>query len=129
MASSRRVPTVSRPSFKRAAKFQPKPARSGRWHKVVRWLFVLLGIAIVIDALFGDRGLVDTVRARREYAALEAHVERTRAENARLRDQARRLREDPATIESLARQELGLIRPGEQLFIIRELPPAPARIR
>jgi cell division protein FtsB len=129
MPPSRRVPNVSRTSLKRAARFEPKPARTGRWRRAVQWLFVLVGVVIIIDALFGDRGLVDTVRARREYAALEAHVARTRAENARLRDEARRLREDPTTIESLAREDLGLIHPGERLFIIRELPPAPARIR
>ena len=41
-----------------------------------------------------------------------------------LRALARRLREDPAMIEDLARRELGLIRPGEKLFIIREIAPA-----
>ncbi len=50
-----------------------------------------------------------------------------RSENQRLREQARRYREDPVTIEELARKDLGLIKPGEKLFIIRDLPPAPAR--
>jgi cell division protein FtsB len=126
MAAPRRVSSASRPSFKRARKFQPKPVRSGGGQKLVRWLFIAVGLVIVIDALFGDRGLADTMRARRQYAALEAHVRRTQVENARLRDEARRLREDPSTIEALARQQLGLIRPGEQLFIVRE-PPAPRR--
>ena len=47
-----------------------------------------------------------------------------RQENTRLREQIRRLREDPATIESLAREELGLIRDGEVLFILRDADPA-----
>ena len=50
-----------------------------------------------------------------------------RAENQRLREQARRYREDPATIEELARKDLGLIKPGEKLFIIRDLPPTAPR--
>jgi cell division protein FtsB len=33
------------------------------------------------------------------------------------------LREDPNAIEELARRELGLIRPGETLFIIKDIPP------
>jgi len=33
----------------------------------------------------------------------------------------RRLNEDPETIESLARQDLGLIRPGEIVFILKDL--------
>ena len=49
------------------------------------------------------------------------------ARPARLRDTARRLREDPATIEEVARRELGLIKPGEQLFIVRDVVPAGPR--
>jgi cell division protein FtsB len=46
---------------------------------------------------------------------------RVRQENARLRDEIRRLRSDPATIEAVARQELGLARPGEIVVTIRDL--------
>jgi cell division protein FtsB len=53
-------------------------------------------------------------------------IERLRAENVRLREDARRLRSDPGTIEALARQELGLIKPGEVLFIIKDARPAAA---
>ena len=40
-----------------------------------------------------------------------------------LREDARRLREDPAAIEEIARRELGLMSPGEKLFIIRDVEP------
>ena len=63
---------------------------------------------------------MQTLRARRRYAELAATIERLRRENADLREQARQLREDPATVEELARRELGLIRPGEILFIIKD---------
>ncbi len=43
------------------------------------------------------------------------------AKTTALREEMRRLNEDPATIESLARQELGLIRPGEIVFILKDL--------
>ncbi|MGH9219038.1 MAG: FtsB family cell division protein, partial [Vicinamibacterales bacterium] len=48
-------------------------------------------------------------------------LERARAENAQLREAARRLREDPAAIEEAARRELGLIKPGEVLFIVKDI--------
>ena len=86
---------------------------------------MLLSAVIIIDALFGDRGLLDTLRARRDYAALEAHVSRVRGENVMLRAEAKRLKEDPLAIETLARDELGLIYPGETLFIVK--PAAPRR--
>jgi cell division protein FtsB len=87
---------------------------------------VLLFIAsvIVADGLVGDRGLLAMLRARQEYDNLAATITRLRADNARLREQARRLREDPAAIEEVARRELGLIKPGETVFIIKDLPPA-----
>jgi len=78
---------------------------------------------IVIDALVGDRGLLATLRARREYHELAAGIARARAENARLADQARRLRDDPRTIEEVARRELGLIKPGERVFIVKDVGP------
>ena len=61
------------------------------------------------------------LRARREYHELAATIARQRVENARLREQARQLRDDPGTIEEVARRELGLIRPGEKLFIIKDV--------
>ena len=79
---------------------------------------------IVVDGLVGERGLLAILRARQEYDQLAAAIAQQRAENARLRDQARRLRDDPAAIEEVARRELGLIRPGERVFIIKDIPPA-----
>jgi cell division protein FtsB len=71
-----------------------------------------------VDALVGER--VDTLRARRQHAAIAAALVQKRQENARLRDDIRRLKEDPGAIETLAREQLGLIREGEVLFIVRD---------
>ena len=67
------------------------------------------------------------LRARRQAEELAATIARQRAENARLREEVRRLNEDPAAIEEIARRELGLIRPGEKVFIIKDLSPADTR--
>jgi cell division protein FtsB len=83
---------------------------------------VLVASVLVVDALVGEKGLLELWKARHEYRALEASLLRLRAENARLREESRRLREDGAAIEELARRELGLIKPGEKLFIIRDVP-------
>ena len=80
-------------------------------------------MVIVLDALAGDRGLLAMLRVRRQHTALAAAVAKDRAVNARLAEQARRLREDPAAIEEVARRELGLIKPGEKVFIIKDVPP------
>ncbi|MES1255630.1 MAG: septum formation initiator family protein [Acidobacteriota bacterium] len=79
---------------------------------------------IVVDGLVGDRGLLAMVRARREYETVAASVARQRAENARLREQVRRLNDDPLAIEEIARRNLGLIKRGEKIFIIKDAPSA-----
>jgi len=90
----------------------------------VHWLLLFVASLIIVDGLVGERGLLAMLRARREYDQLAATIDRQRADNARLRDEARRLREDPSAIEEVARRELGLIKPGEKVFIIKDLPPA-----
>ena len=86
-------------------------------------LILFVASIIIVDGLVGDRGLLAMLRARHEYDELAASIARQRAENARLRDQARRLREDPSAIEEIARRELGLIKPGERVFIVKDVPP------
>jgi cell division protein FtsB len=96
------------------------PRRRGK--RTVQYVVLLIGCVIIVDALVGDRGLVAMLKARKQYQALEASLERERAENAQMREDARRLREDPAAIEDVARRELGLIKPGEKLFIVKDVP-------
>jgi cell division protein FtsB len=88
--------------------------------RTLQMLLVFVTLVLVINALVGERGLMETLRARRQHQELVASIERLRAENARLREEVRLLNSDPGTIEALARQELGLIKPGEMLFIIKD---------
>ena len=92
----------------------------------MQYLLLIIGGVLVVDALVGDKGLIEMLKKREQYRALEQTLTRSRAENARLREEARRLKEDPAAVEDIARRELGLIKPGEKLFIIRDIPPADA---
>jgi cell division protein FtsB len=107
-----------------------KPAEStlrgslaGRGRRLVRYVIGFVTVVLVIDAIVGEKGLLSLLKARRDFDAIEQSLLRARSENVRLREYARRLREDPRAIEELARRELGLIKPGEKLFIIKEAPP------
>jgi cell division protein FtsB len=109
-----------------------------RWDALVRWLreddgswsesaprpfllfLALFGVAMLAISLFGDQGLFAyrslTLQARQlrvEVAALEQREQD-------LTHQVHALRSDPAAIEKLARQKLGLVRPGETVI---QLPP------
>ena len=87
----------------------------------VRRAVVFAICVLLADAIFGDRGLAQTLRARHEYAQAAATLASLRQENARLRERARRLQNDPAAIEAVARETLGLIRPGEILVVVKDL--------
>jgi cell division protein FtsB len=91
-------------------------------------LLLLATLILIVDALIGDKGLVERLRERQRFNDVKTALETLRQENATLREQARRLREeDPSTIESAARKQLGMIKPGEVLFIVKDVDAPPAR--
>jgi cell division protein FtsB len=87
------------------------------------WSHAMLFAACVllVNGLFGEHGLTETVRARKAYRQSMRELDQLKQENAGLRDMARRLRTDPATIEAVARAQFGLVRPGEILVTIRDV--------
>jgi cell division protein FtsB len=112
------------PLRRRAAASSPPLSASPIWRRGLNFLLVFATVVLLADALVGERGLVATSRAQRVAGELSEKVERMRRENRRLRSEAQRLREDPTAIESLAREELGLIRPGEVLVVVKDRKPA-----
>lgn len=98
-------------------------AFSRRAPRVVRAVLVVSIAVVAIDAVVGERGLLDRLKAGEESRVLEAALAHARAENAALADHARRLRQDPAAIEEVARREFGFIMPGEKLFILKDVRP------
>jgi cell division protein FtsB len=105
----------------------PRPETTPRGRRLFRAGLILVTIVVLVDAIVGEKGLVALMRAHDEEAAISHDLETVRLDNQRALEQARRYREDPATLEELARRDLGLIKPGEKLFIIRDLPPAQPR--
>ena len=102
----------------------PPVRRGGEnpWQRrhLVRLAFSLATAILIANALIGDRGLPAHLRMQREHRELAETVEDLKAANRHLHREAERLRNDPAAIEELARRELGLIRPGERLFIVAD---------
>ena len=106
---------------------EPQGSNPRRQRRTVQYLLVALGCVLLIDALVGDKGLLAMMQARAQYRELEQSLADARAENERLREEARRLGEDPSAIEEIARGELGLIKPGEKLVIVKDVAPRDQR--
>ncbi len=101
------------------------PEQPGAKGKVVRWLLIFAASLIIVDGLFGERGLLAMMRARHEYQELSAAIARQRADNAqasrRSAPAARKIR--PPSRKSRVASS-GLIKPGEKVFIVKDVPPA-----
>lgn len=97
---------------------RPIPRRGERRRRRIQLSITFVASLLLVNAIVGDRGLLETWRARRDYAALSGGITQLKDENRSLRDEARRLREDPKEIEAVARHDLGLIRPGEVLVVV-----------
>ena len=80
-------------------------------------VLTLVAIAFSIRAVIGERGILETHRSRRELARLESEVDRWERRNAFLQARVKALREDPATIEVIARERLDWVKPGEITFL------------
>jgi cell division protein FtsB len=80
---------------------------------------------VAVNALIGERGLSETLRARREFREAVAELSRLQYENAMLAETIDRLTHDARTVEDVARAELGLIKPGEILVVVKPQSPRP----
>ena len=76
-------------------------------------------VVVLVDAVVGQAGVAETIPAGREYEQAEARLWALRAENTALVEEARRLAADPGAIESRAREDLGFLRQGEIVFVVK----------
>ena len=94
--------------------------RRGRFHAQ------LLGFALValaLNALIGERGLIERRRAEWQAMRIASELTVLRRENSELRRRVAALKSDPLAIEHIARAKLGLVRPGEVLVLLKNVRP------
>jgi hypothetical protein len=104
----------------------PKPETTPRGRRLFRAGLIVVTIVVLVDASSGKRhGGADARTTSRQPRGSTSR--RCGSTTSGAIERARRYREDPATLEELARRDLGFIKPGEKLFIIRDLPPAQPR--
>jgi cell division protein FtsB len=111
----------------------PSKAESSLKRKALSLTIFLVVAASILNALFGDRGLTELLKVRQELEQLDWEIAELRARNQQLLDEVRSLKASPLAIERLARENLGLVRPGEIVLLIQgghegeENPPSSAQ--
>lgn len=89
---------------------------------------LVLALAVV-DGVFGERGLLANMQLKQRNAQQQVAIDELTAQNEAMTEDIRRLREDPSAVEELARDELGLIKDGELLIILRDAPESSPRAK
>jgi len=88
------------------------------WHSYGRIVLALCIAALVVHDVFGTHGYLALRRTRQEIEKVEKDIARLNTENAELAEEVQELRTDPNKIEKIARDGLGLAKPGEVIIKI-----------
>ena len=86
--------------------------------KAVVLLASVLSVVFAISFLFSDRGLHELQHARTRVSALREDIGRLQAENQRLRAEIESVKKSSYAIERIAREDLGLSRKGEIVYMM-----------
>ena len=80
------------------------------------WAPLIIVVLAAAMLLFGDHSLADRRALVDEVASKEAEAEALQVQNDRYEEQIKQLQENPVAIERQAREDLGMVRPGDTVF-------------
>lgn len=85
-----------------------------RWRHVV---WILAGLLFLLLFVGGDNGCYQIWRQKKYHKKLEKDLQVQQAESSKLQKECDALsRKDPAIIEKKAREELGMVKKGEEVY-------------
>ena len=79
----------------------------------------ILGLALfalLVHDIFGAHGFIAMRRTQKEIKQIREQIGKLNNENKSLSNQVNSLKTDPRAIERIAREEMGLARPGEIIY-------------
>ncbi len=90
--------------------------------RFARALLVAAGVLILVIFFAGDVGLYKLWTAQKQMKTLEAKIAGLEKENAQLGAEIELLKGDSFTIEKIAREKYGYLRPGDKVYRIITTP-------
>ncbi|MGB9464088.1 MAG: septum formation initiator family protein [Candidatus Acidiferrum sp.] len=83
-----------------------------------RGLLGLLVLVMIVHDIFGTHGFLAMRRTENEIEKVKLQLDQLSKENEALEQERKDLKSDPRLIEKIARDDLGLARPGETIIRI-----------
>lgn len=88
------------------------------WAHYGRAALGLCVFGLFLHDIFGAHGYLAMRRTKQDIERVAGEIARLNKENAELAEEVKSLKSDPHKIESIARDELGLAKPGEVIIKI-----------
>jgi len=88
--------------------------------RLARFVPPLFLVVLFLMGLFGDQGLIQLKTLGAERQRVEASIRAQEKLNRQYQHQVRRLQSDNHYLERLAREEMGMVRPGELVYQFKE---------
>ena len=92
------------------------PQDNGFWKRNTKTLFGVALLLLALQDVFGAHGFLAMWRTKKEIQQKQGEITRLTKENGALSDEVNELKTDPKAIERIAREEMGLAKPGEMIF-------------
>ena len=93
----------------------------------MRQILGLALFALFLHDVFGTHGFLAMRRTQKEINDVRQQIGEMNNQNKSLADQVNALKTDPKSIERIAREEMGLARPGEMIFKLPDSPQPPSK--
>ena len=91
---------------------------SALWAQYGRAVLGICVFGLFLHDIFGTHGFLAMRRTKQEIQRVQVEIDRLDKENSELSQEVKALKSDPHKIESIARDELGLAKPGEVIIKI-----------
>src|SRR3981081_1625781 len=97
-----------------------KERRAEMLHRAMRYGLIALLMLVFMNGIFGQNGYLALRRAHADVEKLRQEITQINEQNHQLSGDVRALKTDPAAVERVAREDMGLARPGELVFRLPE---------
>ena len=84
--------------------------------KFIRGILFIIAITLSIVFIFGDHGLLQLYKLKKERSEIQKHISKLRENREQLISEKNRLENDLEYIEKLAREKYRMAKPGEKVF-------------
>ena len=96
---------------------------AGLLRRNIRQILGLALLALFLHDVFGTHGFLAMVQTQKEIQQIREQIGKIDAENKSLSNEVNALRTDPKAIERIAREDMGLARPGELIYKLPDSAP------